>query len=511
MKKAKITGIIIFMMILLIPSALWGIMGLFGVGRDYDIGEKREKSRISEDVTFVSFGKEYENYYNDRLPFRSDIITLYRKIDGAVEKPYEDYLARKYSPKEEPKTEETAALTDVEHTNGESCRDTYTGSEETETGAAVKSDETLKSDEASKDEVAGEEGEAAGEEAAGEEAQIDPEDAENEETSEGDEEETEEEKTEEDETEEEGTEEEATDVMQMSDMPFRCVNDKVVIGADGWLFYGEPRNIRNFKGNNLKSEEELANYAMPFISMKTLCDMNGKEVRFFVCPEKEMIYSEYYPRVEVASEYRLTEQVRDYLEANSSVDIIYPKTELRNERNNYQLYYKHDSHWNAAGGYLATQCLLGTLGIERAPLYVYYYKPIKIESGDLILLGNLNPDSYPDDLNYDIGYKSNIEVIPSEPYMSDVPYMEVTSTAQNESRLVLVGDSYKMHILPYLGAEFAHVTFVHRNSIESGRAVEAICNADIIVVETSEGYIEDFSKQVWNVYSILEANTCMTD
>ena len=491
MKKAKITGIVIFMMILLIPSALWGIMGLFGVGRDYDIGEKREKSGISENVTLVSFGKEYENYYNDRLPFRSDIITLYRKIDGAVEKPYEDYLARKYSPKEEQKAEETVARTDTEKPNGESFWDTHTGSEETDTGAAGKSDETLKPDDASKDEVTGEEDETAGEEAV-----IDPKDAENEEASEEDEEET---------------EEEEEDVMQMSDMPFRCVNDKVVIGADGWLFYGEPRNIRNFKGSNLKNEEELANYAMPFISMKTLCDMKGKEVRFFVCPEKEMIYSEYYPKVEVVSEYRLTEQVRDYLTANSSVDIIYPKTELRNERNNYQLYYKHDSHWNAAGGYLATQCLLGTLGIERSPLYVYYYKPVKIESGDLILLGNLNPESYPDDLNYDIGYKSNIEVIPSEPYMSDVPYMEVNSTAQNESRLVLIGDSYKMHILPYLGAEFAHVTFVHRNSLESGRAVEAICNADIIVVETSEGYIEDFSKQVWNVYSILEANTAITD
>ncbi|MCR5799713.1 MAG: hypothetical protein K6G69_06510 [Lachnospiraceae bacterium] len=491
MKKAKITGIIIFMMILLIPSALWGIMGLFGVGRDYDIGEKREKSRISEDVTPMSFGEEYENYYNDRLPFRADIITLYRKIDGAVEKPYEDYLARKYSPKKEQKAEETVARTDIEQTNGESFWDAYTGSEETETSAADKNNETFKAEDAPKDEVTGEEDQTAGEEAGN-----DAEDAQNEETSEEDEEET---------------EEEAEDVMQMSDMPFRCVNDKVVIGADGWLFYGEPRNIRNFKGNNLKNEDELANYARPFISMKTLCDMNGKEVRFFVCPEKEIIYSEYYPTVEVASEYRLTEQVRDYLAANSSVNIIYPKTELRNERNNYQLYYKHDSHWNAAGGYLATQCLLGTLGIERTPLYVYYYKPVKIESGDLILLGNLNPDSYPDDLNYDIGYKSNIEVIPSEPYMSDVPYMEVSSTAQNERRLVLIGDSYKMHILPYLGAEFAHVTFVHRNSLESGRAVEAICNADIIVVETSEGYIEDFSRQVWNVYSILEANTCMTD
>ena len=103
MNKVRRIGIALFIIMLTVPSMIWGALGMisfcdhdFKASLEYDVGEKREKSEIADSVTDVSPSEMLENYYNDRIPFRSEIITINKKLTEMVERPYNQYIEKKY-------------------------------------------------------------------------------------------------------------------------------------------------------------------------------------------------------------------------------------------------------------------------------------------------------------------------------------------------------------------------------------------------------------------------------
>lgn len=476
MNKLRKIGIALFMMELVLPSVIWGglraldycglnVMEAF----ETDTGEKREEAALPEEMLSFSIGAGIEKYYNDRIPFRATIINADKKLTSLVERPYNEYIENKYSatePEEEVVIEEIqVADIDAEDTNGE-------GEETSFWDTAVEEQDVQSEQEIDEEQPV--------------------------------------EIVEEDILEEDSEEPEEEEIIEAvieentSEIPLRVVNDKVVLGADGWLFYGESRCIENFRGTNLKNETELANYAQPFIALKTYCELKGGQFRAFVCPDKERIYTEHYPNVTKESEISLTEQVRDYITVNSSVQFLYPKNELRKYKNAYQLYYKHDSHWNAAGGFVGTRELLLSLGVPVQTIDNVYTAPVTISSGDLILLGGLSPEDYAEDTNYDIGYMNHVGVFSDDSFNSDRRMIDITSQSENHQYLVLVGDSCKMNMLQYLAVNYDHVTFIHKNAISDTASQEALRTADVIVLEIAERNVNEFSTVAWKVYEAVE-------
>lgn len=484
MKKVKETGIALFMMALIAPSLLWGgLKALDSCGLnvmesiDVDTGEKREESTLSEEMTYVSIGSNLEEFYNDRIPFRSTIINAEKKLTGLVEKPYNSFIENKYKAsveetQENEPIEETVPDNQVADVETESFWDNYL-SEESMVDGTVTEDAD-----------------------AGDVDVVETEPTESDDQIEGIEEENP----------EEAVEEEYVEIEETtSDVPFRIVNDKVVLGADNWLFYGESKSIENFRGTNLKTEEELANYAQPFIALKAFCELRDRQFVAFVCPDKEKIYMEYYPNVDRVSEISLTEQVQSYITSNSNVKFIYPKNELKKYKKSYQLYYKHDTHWNAAGGFIGTREILLSLGMYVPTIDEIYTAPVTISSGDLILLGGLSQNEYPEDINYDIGYMNHVGVFCDDPFNSDKRIIYISSQAENDKRLVLIGDSCKMNMLQYLAVNYSHVTFIHKNAVSDDAARDILLDADVIVLEIAERNINEFSTVAWKVYEAVES------
>lgn len=495
MEKLKRVSIILFLSVLILPSLSWGIIkavDLCGLNLseklEYDVGEKREKSEISAEVTAVSASVQLENYYNDRVPFRSAIITANKKLTSSVEKPFNNYLEKKYALSDEMLLAETIGNDtgnpeeEQDKEDGqESFWDRFTKSETEETIEPEQIAEITETDDI------GEVTEVS-DEPSGENTFID---------------EVEEVADEENPEESDEDEEQPVVEAQTSELPFRVVGENVVPGTDGWLFFGDSRNIDTFSRTNLKDEGELANYATSFISLKTDCDLAGKELRCFICPEKETIYSEYYPKLERQADISLATQICNYMSVNSSVQMIYPKEELMRNKNKYQLYYKHDTHWNASGGYIGTAELLISLGIPVPSLDSIYTRPVTITSGDLVLLGGLDTAEYETDTNYDVGYMNHVGVFCDQSFFSDVNRIDITSQSENHKMLVLVGDSCKMHMLPYLSTNFDHVVFIHKNAVTNESSKETIRQADVIVLETAERSLGEFSFTAWNVHAAL--------
>lgn len=92
MQKIKIG---IFMGILLLPSLLWYGIRLISpetyARLDYDLGEKTQVA-FPEKFDPKDYTRKLEEYYNDNVPFRSQMISLRQKLSGLLERGYTGYL-----------------------------------------------------------------------------------------------------------------------------------------------------------------------------------------------------------------------------------------------------------------------------------------------------------------------------------------------------------------------------------------------------------------------------------
>ena len=94
--------IALFILTLTAPMVLWGALLKMNEidptimeELDFDLNEKRRKATLSEVIDLKTINVELENYYNDRIPFRSVLITFKKYIDTKLEEPYKNNIEKK--------------------------------------------------------------------------------------------------------------------------------------------------------------------------------------------------------------------------------------------------------------------------------------------------------------------------------------------------------------------------------------------------------------------------------
>lgn len=260
----------------------------------------------------------------------------------------------------------------------------------------------------------------------------------------------------------------------------------VLIGREGWLFlYGEDE-INYYLGNNILSEETMASYADITARLKALCDSMGKELYVLIAPNKSQVYTRYMNSFEIENSYKRLQQLKSYIDSNTSTTLLYPLTELMTYDYYHQDYYKYDTHWNHYGAYVGTCALYSAMGLE-------YIDPATIgglesdaEKYELYtLMGRPDSTITHDDLEFTPDYKPEITVNglnqATECYVN-----RTTSNGSINKKLVLVGDSFRVNMMPYLSKDFTSCTFAHRDYYKE--VTEDVKNADVIVVEAVERY-----------------------
>ncbi len=268
--------------------------------------------------------------------------------------------------------------------------------------------------------------------------------------------------------------------------PFRVFNDQVIVGRSGWLFYGSNESIASFDGSNLMSESELSKCVKALEDLDKTGSNAGKEIRIMICPEKEAVYPEYYPTVEKVSDDTRADILYEHMINDTDVCYIYPKQALKEEKRNVQLYYTYDSHWNSAGGYVGARELLSALDIHMDDIKNLDIRRSVPISGDLVILGNLNAGDCSRDVDYEIKYRPDIEILSAPESLAGEHIAEYVSDSDNDLIFVMVGDSFNVQMMKYICKEYSHCFFVHRSSIAVNEAKKIISDADILVLEAVE-------------------------
>lgn len=252
---------------------------------------------------------------------------------------------------------------------------------------------------------------------------------------------------------------------------------QVLLGKDNWLFYktqldGHP--IWDYMGINHFTEDELAAMAANMTQMRDYFE-NERGIDFYLIalPNKEIVYEEYMPdTIARADEVSRGEQVAEYMWANTDLVYVFPKQALSEAKEQYQVYYKTDTHWNQIGAFVGMQEIFREAYGTHADIdSVVFRVDSETFSGDLATIAGVN-DQYAIDTVYAFERES-------------------ADPAQYRDEVALVvGDSFSGFLSAIAKGYYKEVYWIYTKEFTMDMVEEY--QPDVIIWETVERFAETF-------------------
>ena len=135
-------------------------------------------------------------------------------------------------------------------------------------------------------------------------------------------------------------------------------------GKEGRLFLKKDWNaLDQYRGIDRFSDIELDRWIDIMESYQKWLDNQKIDFIILIAPNQESIYSEFMPdyAYKVNSDLRIKQVLRRVHERHSSLNIIYPRSDLMNAKKEYPsnfLYHQLENHWNELGSFVSYQTLM---------------------------------------------------------------------------------------------------------------------------------------------------------
>lgn len=250
-------------------------------------------------------------------------------------------------------------------------------------------------------------------------------------------------------------------------------NDDVLLGPDGWLFFGGAAN--DISGAGQMSDREIRCAARSLALMQEYAESMGAKLVFTVPCGKYTLYPDHAPDLVTVAESSNRERLADAMAAEGVcyADLYEAFTAVDEE-----LYWQWDSHWNAKGAALAADTLLASLGRDGGYFDGGFTAEL-VHSGDLYAMlfptgGALEEDYTP------------VTPLSFEHTSSFHSYDDMTITTQSggDGSLLMFRDSSGRNLYPYLADAFGAAYFSRMNSYNLTLIGET--QADAVVIELAE-------------------------
>jgi alginate O-acetyltransferase complex protein AlgJ len=141
------------------------------------------------------------------------------------------------------------------------------------------------------------------------------------------------------------------------------INDRVIVGKAGWLFYSKDEKYMADRGLDPFSEADLVAWQTLLEKRRKWFIDHGFPFIVLVAPDKQTIYPEFLPdqlaKPPIPS--RLDQLIAHLQQTHSPVQILDVRPALMEAKQHQQVYFKTDSHWNDYGAYTAYRVLLGAI------------------------------------------------------------------------------------------------------------------------------------------------------
>lgn len=152
--------------------------------------------------------------------------------------------------------------------------------------------------------------------------------------------------------------------------------DNVVLGRDGWLYYGD--TLGDYQGTSAMTDAQLAAAADNLALMAEYCQANGRKFLLVIAPNKSALYPEHMPFAGSTGPHN-AQKLLAALEARkvATADLF---SAFANQSE--CLYFAHDSHWNTKGAALGADVILAAVG-EESSYFTAGFSQTTPHQGDL--------------------------------------------------------------------------------------------------------------------------------
>lgn len=272
-------------------------------------------------------------------------------------------------------------------------------------------------------------------------------------------------------------------------------NKKAFVGKEDWLFYKRDHSIENFKNAILFTEDELKIAADYLSSIDAWCRKNGIDFYFYITPDKNKIYGEYYKKVYTKGkkddQYSRANQLISYLQKNTSVKVLYPYDYFHQHKKTDLLYFKNDTHWNMYGAYLGYKYLLDELN-KKMSIPMYKMAKFEIKTNPRGDLTNMIPGVKENMTEY----KYPVVDLSASDCKDQVPMAGkvVCHNKKGHKKAYVMGDSFSISLSTYYNVTFAQTTYQKSKNL-TVQDLADIKGHDIFVLERAERILNEFAER----------------
>ncbi len=265
----------------------------------------------------------------------------------------------------------------------------------------------------------------------------------------------------------------------------------VMCGKQGWLFYTAENSIGNYQNTNLYTDEELEAMKEKYVNLQKFYNEQGIEFVMMIPPNKNTIYGEYYPEgIKKAGNYSRLDQLKDYFAENTDIPFVDVRDELNAKKDQYELYYKTDTHWNNMGAFIAYQNLIKTIADKGVAVKQFSQDDFNIEKidksgGDLLEM--LKLDKYKDDaVEYKFKYKNKNGKYGYQSTLIDGKnHFKTESKNKKLGKALIFRDSFGTAIEQFIANSFYEAEFVwDTRCTEYNHLLES--KPDVVILEIVE-------------------------
>jgi len=219
----------------------------------------------------------------------------------------------------------------------------------------------------------------------------------------------------------------------------------VIDGDDGWLFY--INDIPDYAGTNI-NDATIAHYVNVLTAIDNWCKARNIEFVLWVGPNKSAVYDNCMPDGIRQADTNRTELILQQLR-DAGVKVSYEKDTMIAHRDEQELYYKLDTHWNSYAARYTMEDVLTQLGL---PVREFTYVETPVIEGDLMtMLGT----------GYNGVYSLEVETDPNPDAVIEALESDVHHYIHNDKgeRFISYRDSFGRVVLPMYSHYFTGHVF----------------------------------------------------
>lgn len=273
---------------------------------------------------------------------------------------------------------------------------------------------------------------------------------------------------------------------------------RVIVGKnDGnekhtWLFYNDINDgnpIGDIRGTNTINNEEMLKYYNVLTNNTEILKNKGIRLFYVVAPNKSTVYDEYLPKsINRVNEKSRNDIFSNYLKEKNVDNYVFLKDILRNSKNEQLLYFMLDTHWNDYGAFIGTREVLKKINNDFGfyDSYEIISNGWKDDVGDLKTFMNIPISLEQPRVTVKTNYDDLFKVVSKTSVNNNDVTITSNDNAKYDECIMLIGDSYRNAMIPYIANMYKKCIFMNR--ISYSEELLNNCKPDIIILEAVERY-----------------------